>query len=77
LPRAIKVIKINATVVKTTRYLYCSGDECYKNGTCGVKYKILNCEKNEIFHIYQQNEHEDDLNIQKKTNYGISNLMKY
>jgi hypothetical protein len=32
--------------------------------------------KNEIDHIYQQNEHEHDLKVQTNTNYGISNLLK-
>ncbi len=58
------------------RYLLCSDYLCNKNGTCDVKYKILNCEKNDIYHIYRQNEHEEDLNIEKKTNHGISNFMK-
>jgi uncharacterized protein YfcZ (UPF0381/DUF406 family) len=46
----------------TSRYLYCSGDECKKNGTCDIKYIILNFEKNnEIYHVYQQNEREDQV----------------
>ena len=68
--------KITQNHKMSCRYLLCSGYECNKNGTCDVKYKILNCEKNDIYHIYRQNEHEEDLNIEKKTNHGISNLMK-
>jgi hypothetical protein len=46
----------------TSRYLYCSGDECKKNVTCDIKYIILNFEKNnEIYHVYQQNEREDQV----------------
>ncbi len=40
-----------------------------------VRFKILKCENQEIYHLYQLNEHEEDIKLVSKK-HGIQNKIK-
>ena len=41
--------------------LYCKNETCNKDQLCNVRYKINKCENKEIYHLYQLNEHAEEI----------------
>ena len=55
--------------------LSCKNELCNKDRLCNVRYKINKCENKEIYHLYQLNEHEENIKpVGKK--HGIQNKIK-
>ena len=41
--------------------LSCRNESCNKDKLCNVRYKINKCENQDIYHLYQLNEHEENI----------------